>query len=77
MQPRLLALLALTAVTSGCKGTGDPNSGGLFWSEQKAQQRLDQQDQQLGALRAQQEQLKTDSEALETALERQNRILGR
>ena len=29
-----------TALVSSCATTGDPSTGGIFWSEQKAQGRL-------------------------------------
>jgi hypothetical protein len=29
-------------VFAGCETTGDPHHGGIFWSEEKAQERLDQ-----------------------------------
>jgi hypothetical protein len=32
---------------SGCETTGDPHHGGIFWSEDKAQQRLDQKNREL------------------------------
>jgi len=35
----LLALLA-SILLPGCETTGDPNRGGIFWSENKAKQRL-------------------------------------
>lgn len=76
MKLRLLFLLLPLAVVPGCQTTGDPNSGGLFWSEDKARQRLHQQHQRLDNLQSQGEQLKAESEALENALQRQNRILG-
>jgi hypothetical protein len=40
---KLLTLLSLAlgaAAFSGCETTGDPNSGGIFWSETKAKQRI-------------------------------------
>ncbi len=39
-----LLLLSLSAASAillpGCETTGDPNSGGIFWSESKAKQRI-------------------------------------
>lgn len=37
---RLLAVSTSLVLLSGCETTGDPRSGGVFWSETKAQQRL-------------------------------------
>ena len=31
----------------GCETTGDPHKGGIFWSEDKAKQRLEEKRQQL------------------------------
>lgn len=36
--------------TTGCETTGDPNRGGIFWSETKAQDRLHARQQELNAL---------------------------
>ncbi|HEX8296001.1 MAG TPA: hypothetical protein VF593_06845 [Chthoniobacteraceae bacterium] len=47
---KLLALLALSSgavLFVGCETTGDPNAGGIFWSERKAQQRLADREQRL------------------------------
>lgn len=35
---------------SGCETTGDPHHGGIFWSEDKAQQRLDQKRRELNRI---------------------------
>jgi hypothetical protein len=42
MKKLLLLCLAATGgvVLPGCETTGDPNSGGIFWSESKAKQRI-------------------------------------
>lgn len=43
-----LCLTGLGAgLLSGCETTGDPNSGGIFWSEEKAKQRLYEREQRL------------------------------
>jgi hypothetical protein len=49
MKKLLLVCLAATggAVLSGCETTGDPNSGGIFWSETKAKQRIYSRQQHL------------------------------
>jgi len=45
--------LALAAVSfSGCETTGDPNSGGIFWSESKAKQRIAAREAHLNAVEA-------------------------
>lgn len=35
---------------SGCETTGDPHHGGIFWSEEKAQQRLNQKQRELNRI---------------------------
>ena len=35
---------------NSCQTTGDPNSGGIFWSAQKAQQRLDEREAHLNQI---------------------------
>ena len=46
-----LFLLCLASVggllQTGCETTGDPNSGGIFWSEDKAKQRIAARQQHL------------------------------
>ena len=41
---KLIATLFIAAIAcpmlGGCETTGDPNQGGIFWSERKAQDRL-------------------------------------
>jgi len=36
----LFALAVALPLLCGCETTGDPNRGGIFWSESKAQDRL-------------------------------------
>jgi hypothetical protein len=43
----ILLSLPLAALFSSCQTTGDPNAGGIFWSKDKAQQRLDDRQQHL------------------------------
>lgn len=44
-------LLSLSAASGlllpGCETTGDPNKGGIFWSESKAKQRIYAREQRL------------------------------
>ena len=44
------ALFASPMLLSSCETTGDPNTGGIFWSERKAQERIDQKQQQLNRI---------------------------
>ena len=44
----LCALLVGTGLAfTGCETTGDPTKGGIFWSEEKAQDRLQQREDRL------------------------------
>lgn len=52
-----LLLGCVAALLAGCETTGDPRSGGIFWSEEKGQQRLAERrsglsNEQRGARRA-------------------------
>ncbi len=44
---RLAIAFSAVVLLSGCETTGDPHHGGIFWSEDKAQQRLDQKRREL------------------------------
>lgn len=45
---RYVALIfSAILLLSGCETTGDPHHGGIFWSEDKAQQRLNQKRREL------------------------------
>ena len=47
----LLAVLAGTGFAfTGCETTGDPTKGGIFWSESKAQDRLNQRSNTLNQI---------------------------
>ncbi|HYR59621.1 MAG TPA: hypothetical protein VEO95_13365 [Chthoniobacteraceae bacterium] len=52
MKKLILVLLAGVGgiVLPGCETTGDPNSGGIFWSESKAKQRLAAREARLNAI---------------------------
>ncbi len=69
----LLGVTVMVAVT-GCATTGDPNAGGIFWSERKAQDRLYQRQSELNALNRGTRQLDQQNRNLqqrESALENQ------
>jgi hypothetical protein len=70
-----LGLCVLLACTS-CQTTGDPNRGGIFWSERKANERLDDRRGDLGAIEADTARVKRKNEALEDAAERKRRFLA-
>jgi hypothetical protein len=49
---------------SGCETTGDPHHGGIFWSEEKAQQRLDQKNRQLRRIESDTERVEEENRDL-------------
>jgi len=71
----LLAGLALIG-TTGCETTGDPNSGGIFWSERKAQDRLDERERRLGRVEGDTARVRRSNDRLESAVDRRRRALG-
>jgi chromosome segregation ATPase len=61
-----LSVMALLAASLGCQTTGNPREGGLFgWSSDKAQQRLDQRQQNLSQLKSRQQQQEAETLRLE------------
>jgi len=71
----LLSGFALIAST-GCETTGDPNSGGIFWSERKAQDRLAERERRLGRVEGDTARVVRSNDRMETAVERRRRTLG-
>lgn len=43
----LSAVAATSLLSVSCETTGDPSTGGIFWSEHKAQARLDERQERL------------------------------
>lgn len=43
-------IIAASMILSSCQTTGDPSTGGIFWSEKKAQQRLQDRQTELNAV---------------------------
>jgi hypothetical protein len=46
----LTVLVAAVASLAGCETTGNPNEGGIFWSESKAQGRLNERQHRLNQI---------------------------
>jgi hypothetical protein len=62
---RLLAIaFAVAMIFSGCETTGDPHQGGIFWSESKAQQRLDQKRRELNRVESDTERVEQENREL-------------
>lgn len=49
---------------SGCETTGDPHHGGIFWSEDKAQQRLNQKNRELRHIESDTERVEEENREL-------------
>ena len=49
---------------SGCETTGDPHHGGIFWSEDKAQQRLNQKRGELNRIDSDTERVEEENRDL-------------
>jgi hypothetical protein len=62
---RRLALTFSTLILfAGCETTGNPREGGIFWSEEKAQQRLDARKRELRRLDSDTDRLEDQSRDL-------------
>lgn len=59
-----------------CETTGDPNRGGIFWSESKAQDRLQERRNNLGAIQSDTDRMDRKNAGLENVAARKRRILG-
>ncbi len=49
---------------AGCETTGDPHHGGIFWSEEKAQQRLNQKNRELNRIESDTERVEQENRDL-------------
>jgi hypothetical protein len=61
---------------SSCQTTGDPTQGGIFWSERKANERLDERRANLGAIEADTARTKKRNQVLEDSAARKRRYLA-
>ena len=61
---RLALAFAVSVAFSGCETTGDPHHGGIFWSEDKAQQRLDQKRRTLHHIESDSERIEEENREL-------------
>jgi hypothetical protein len=73
---RLAAGLLILIGCSSCQTTGDPTQGGIFWSERKANERLNERRADLGAIEADTARLKRKNEVLEDSAARKRRYLA-
>lgn len=73
---RLLSLAALSiSAFAGCETTGNPNEGGIFWSETKAKDRLRHREATLGAVESDTARVQRSNRRLEGAAARKARYL--
>ncbi|MCW1922515.1 hypothetical protein OKA05_08110 [Luteolibacter arcticus] len=68
MKTSLLAIAAVIPLLASC--TGDPNSGGIFWSEPAAQQRLSDRQQRLDDVEGQTSRTRSDSRRKQAEIDR-------
>lgn len=71
----LLTTFVLASIT-GCETTGDPNSGGIFWSEDKAKVRLAERDERLNRIESDTARVNRSNTRLESSAARRRRALG-
>lgn len=68
-----LFFLSLSAAAGvflpGCETTGDPNSGGIFWSESKAKQRIYAREQHLNDVESDTARVRRHNRQLERRLD--------
>jgi hypothetical protein len=68
-----LLLFCLTAaggiVLPGCETTGDPNRGGIFWSESKAKERIAAREAHLNAVESETARLHRRNRRMERQLD--------
>ncbi len=57
--PAAVAAFALSL--TGCETTGNPREGGIFWSENKAQDRLNERQQKLDNIQGKTNRTQADS----------------
>ena len=72
----LLLLGVMSILVAGCETTGDPTQGGIFWSERKAQGRLDRREDTLHRVDGQTRRVERRNDNLENAAARRRRLLG-
>lgn len=63
-----LLFLGIVASLSSCSTTGDPRSGGIFWSESKAKERVRNLKQESDYLDGEVQQLQQKNRALKKKL---------
>lgn len=77
---KTLPALLLTALTlagfTACETTGDPSTGGIFWSERKAQDRLSTRERTLDSIESDTSRVRRQNTRLEGAAARRQRLLG-
>ena len=66
----------IAAVFTACQTTGDPTQGGIFWSERKAQERLQEKQARLEKSDADALEINISNRNLEKSVARKQKHLG-
>ena len=72
----LIAAVGCTQLFTACETTGNPREGGIFWSEEKAQDRLAVREDHLTDVRRDTRRVERKNAGLESAVDRRKRMLG-
>ena len=73
---KTLCLCAILTGLVACETTGDPNRGGIFWSESKAKSRLQERQGNLGAIKADTQRVNRSNGDLEEAAAKKPQSTG-
>lgn len=66
----LVAVAASVLASVSCETTGDPSTGGIFWSERKAQARLDERQERLENIEARTARSRANARAKQAKINR-------
>jgi len=61
----LFIVATVFPMLGGCETTGDPNRGGIFWSERKAQDRLYERESELQQVNRSTRRIEAENRSLE------------
>ncbi len=71
-----LCLILAASQLVGCQTTGDPTQGGIFWSETKAKQRLQDREDTLDAINADTSRINRRNSSLQNSAARKRKYIG-
>jgi hypothetical protein len=61
---RVALVFSAVLLLAGCETTGDPHQGGIFWSEDKAKQRLEQKQRELNRIQSDTQRIEQENREL-------------